>query len=672
MTQQVIDERIKQAQRKGLIVYLLTGSLSLMLLLGFFAWLLLVKGHSLVVAPQDVANEAKVKHIAGLAWVGDRHIYTLGGEVNIEIAAETFETANLVLNAESPSTILVTLLPSPGVINASASSTAENFGLLAARNQWFLNNELIHVGANLTHSVPAGNYQLRVSNPFFNDVTQELSLARAQHLSLNPVLVPIHGSINIHSQPQGAQVSINGRSVGLTPIEVELAGGEHEVVVSKTNFQTVTDKVNIVLSDTLPSRNYHLAAKLGGLRISAQPSDGLLLIDNIEQPLGAVELAINRDHKIEYRKAGYSQFRQNIRVTADQTRPLEITLEPEFGTLVINSNVPAEVNINGKRVGNPPYNGRLSAVTQTIQLSLGGYRSVTRSIVPVANQTKSLTITLLTEFAARRQEGKALFVDSLGINMRQFKGNALTLGSVANETGRRRNEHRVDVDFSRRFWVSAQEITVSQFAAALNGKTPKSSKLPVTGISWLQAAQYCNWLSEQEGLPLFYRFSAGRYLGADALSAGYRLPTEAEWEWLAKKSNRASSTRYVWGNQDTIPHDAGNFADSSRKSEQAIVLQNYTDKHKGLAQVGSFKADRIGLFDMAGNVSEWVHDYYTNAFPDMSQRHIDYLGAATGDSWVYKGGNYQSGRVRELRVAYREFGSGGKPEVGFRIARYDN
>jgi formylglycine-generating enzyme required for sulfatase activity len=671
MTQQVIDKRIKQAQRKGLGVYLLTGSLTLMLMLGFFAWLFLVKGHSLIIAPQDAVNTANVKLITGVAWAGDTHIYSLGGDVTIEVAADTFETAQVMLDSESPSNIKVTLLPSPAVINASAASTAENFVLLAHKSHWFLDEQLIHVGANLTHKVASGNYQLRVSNPFFNELTQDLSLARAEHVSLSPELTPIQGRIKVDSQPQGAEVSINGRSVGRTPTMFELVGGEHEVVVTKVDYQTVIDKVNVELKNTQPSRNYQLAAKLGILRIAAQPSTGLLLVNNIEQPLGDIELAINRNHKVEYRKAGYSQFSQSIKVTGDKNRPVNITLEPEFGTLVINSNVPAEVKVNGKHVGKTPFKTRLSVVTQNIELSLAGYRSVIRNVVPLTNKTKTLTLKLLTEFAARRQEGKALFVDSLGINMRKFKADALTLGSANSETGRRRNEHKVEVDFSRQFWVSAHEITASQFAAA-NGKTGNSSKLPVTGISWLQAAQYCNWLSKQEGLPQFYGFNGGRYLGVDASSPGYRLPTEAEWEWLAKKSNRASSTRYVWGNQDVIPHNAGNFADSSLQNEQVIVLADYTDKQKGIAPVGSFKADRIGLFDLAGNVSEWVHDYYTNALPDTSKPHIDYLGAATGNAWVYKGGNYQSGRIRELRVAFREFSSGSKPEVGFRIARYDN
>jgi formylglycine-generating enzyme required for sulfatase activity len=245
------------------------------------------------------------------------------------------------------------------------------------------------------------------------------------------------------------------------------------------------------------------------------------------------------------------------------------------------------------------------------------------------------------------------------------------MGSPANETGRRRNEHQVDVDFSRAFWVSEKEITQAQFSAFLGPGKALKSALPVTGISWLEAAQYCNWLSEKEGLKQFYRFQNGRYLGPDASANGYRLPTEAEWEWLAKKAKRAQSTTYVWGNQEKLRDNIGNFADKTMKGKQLIVFEDFEDGKTGVAEVGSFKPDRAGLYDMDGNVSEWVHDFYTNGLPDMSKRHIDYLGSRSGDSWVIKGGNYETGRLRELRGAFREFSSSGKETVGFRIARFD-
>ena len=219
--------------------------------------------------------------------------------------------------------------------------------------------------------------------------------------------------------------------------------------------------------------------------------------------------------------------------------------------------------------------------------------------------------------------------------------------------------------------MSEKEITQGQFAAFTKEKV-QNANLPITGISWLQAAEYCNWLSEQEGLPVFYQFSNGRYVGVNERSRGYRLPSEAEWEWLAKKSKRASSTIYVWGNQSNIRDNTENLADKSMQPNQLIFLADYEDKHAGVAEVGSYSADRNGLYDLAGNVSEWVHDKYTNSLPDISKTHTDYLGATRGDSWVIKGANFETGRIRDTRAAYREFSSSGKATVGFRIARYHN
>jgi formylglycine-generating enzyme required for sulfatase activity len=108
------------------------------------------------------------------------------------------------------------------------------------------------------------------------------------------------------------------------------------------------------------------------------------------------------------------------------------------------------------------------------------------------------------------------------------------------------------------------------------------------------------------------------------------------------------------------------------KAKQLIVFEDYQDGKTGIAEVGSFKADRNGLYDFDGNVSEWVHDFYTNGLPDTSKTHIDYLGADSGESWVIKGGSFETGRLRELRAAFREFSAVGKANVGFRIARYDS
>ena len=256
----------------------------------------------------------------------------------------------------------------------------------------------------------------------------------------------------------------------------------------------------------------------------------------------------------------------------------------------------------------------------------------------------------------------------LGITMLRFKPQRFIMGSPPNEKGRLRNEFQLEVDFTRAIYVSRHEITQAQYAAFKPGIAP--NKLPVSNVSWLDAVRFCNWLSEQEKRPVFYRISNGRVVGVNPQANGYRLLTEAEWEWLAKKARRAAATVYVWGNEERIPAKSVNIADQSVANSRVFSFKNYNDGFQGKAPVGSFKPDRIGLYDLAGNVSEWVHDLYTNMPPDLNRVAVDYLGANRGVGHIVKGGNYQTGRFAELRSAYRHIGQQSSPAIGFRIARY--
>ena len=277
---------------------------------------------------------------------------------------------------------------------------------------------------------------------------------------------------------------------------------------------------------------------------------------------------------------------------------------------------------------------------------------------------------MLTEFEARRREGKPLFANTLGIQLSLVTPKAFTMGSPANEKDRQRNETQRDVSFSRKFWMSNHEVTQAQFAA-FAGKGP-SSKLPITNVSWSDAVAFTNWLSEKEGLTPFYVVQNGRVTGIDKTSKGYRLPTEAEWEFVAKMNRRASPTIFVWGNQFRLRDKQGNFADASLSGKQTFILKDYDDGFVDKAPVGSFKAERGGFYDLDGNVREWVHDVYQNSPSNQSGTFDDYLGPVGQGKHVVKGASFQTGRLKNIRASVRSGETEPAEDIGFRIARYEN
>ncbi len=121
-----------------------------------------------------------------------------------------------------------------------------------------------------------------------------------------------------------------------------------------------------------------------------------------------------------------------------------------------------------------------------------------------------------------------------------------TMGSQRREAGRRANEGQRPVNLLRRFYMSTREVTNADFkqfrpehrSGFVSQNTLELDRQPVVNVSWQDAAAYCNWLSAEAGLKPAYEKRGDQLAAVAPVTNGFRLPTEAEWEWVARSDGR--------------------------------------------------------------------------------------------------------------------------------------
>lgn len=248
------------------------------------------------------------------------------------------------------------------------------------------------------------------------------------------------------------------------------------------------------------------------------------------------------------------------------------------------------------------------------------------------------------------------------------QGGSFHMGSPESERLRHPDEvrHRVTVSS---FWVDPYEVTQEDFERVMKKNPSRYSgkNLPVEQVTWFDAVEYCNALSKQSGLAPVYKVE-GSAVEWDRAANGYRLLTEAEWEYAAR-----AGTSTIFYAKDQITSRDANFQghypylieeNYVRRRNPDVVTSDY--RGKTLA-VGSLSPNAFGLYDMMGNVAEWVFDWYGEY--DLTQT-TDPTGAASGSLRVNRGGSYND-FAKHVRMAYRSATSPTDPDynLGFRIAR---
>lgn len=614
-------------------------------------------------AEAELAGSIELTEGFGLT-VGDA-VYTVSRAPVLLVRAPGFHDGRRAIQpGEKGRRIAVTLVPLPGRLLATTAP-----GL--ADSRWSFDGRLVSVGERLDIEGEDGSHAVAVDHPFFVPATRDVELLRGEVTETEIALEPVAGRLTVVSDPAGAKVDIAGVNAGATPLDRTLAGGEYAITVTAPDRQPLEDVIRITNARPEVARNYRLLPFAATLNFDLSPAGGELLVDGRRvDPKSALEITAAQDHTIVYLRDGYRGETRTVRLGANETRTLALALQPDLGLVEIETEPAAEIYVDGKRRGAGDASLRLLAVPTKIELRKPGYRSVTRNILPSATRPLIIRETLIPEAAARLAEAPRAYTNSAGIELVLFEPNdEFVMGAPRHEIGQRANEFERRVRLTRPFYAAKHEVTNGQMAAFRGGRG-LAPREPVSDVRWQEAAAFANWLSAKEGLAPFYRVTGGRVGGIDPRADGYRLLSEAEWEWLARKAGRPARSIFGWGDGATIPRGAGNIADESANGVARNFVPNYNDGYARIAPVGSFAAEPSGLFDLTGNVSEWVHDWYSLVPPAEGSVVVDPLGPSFGDSHVVKGSSWRSGTRSTLRAAYRDGLSAGRDDVGFRIGRY--
>jgi formylglycine-generating enzyme len=443
--------------------------------------------------------------------------------------------------------------------------------------------------------------------------------------------------VHISTEPEGAKVYIADEEIGVTPVSFEYPSGRHQITISLKNYPDIEE--TIVIKGSELRKTYKFVDVRATLTINTFNKAKVYINDGLVRNFNKIKLESGQ-YKIRVEMDSTRTLEKNIALEDREEKTIMLFPDYPMGSVQINSSPDScltelwEVGVDKYTSFGSKTFSNLPVGNYRLKVSKKGFKSHSEDVMIEEGKSKKLKIKLRTG-------------PDIGGEYVLVEGGLFLMGGEGCTD--EKPVHRVSVNS---FYMSRYETTQAEwnFVMGNNPSEFKKDSLPVENVSWFDAINYCNKLSELEGLQKCYSGS-GNNIECNFLANGYRLPTEAEWEYSAAGG---------------IKDIKSIFSGSNNIKEVAVYEGNCRDSTHA---VGSLKPNELGIYDMTGNVSEWCWDWY-DVYPAEAKHRSNPSGPNKGFLRVIRGGSWFS-YDKCSRVCCRNLYNPNDAYfyLGFRVAR---
>ncbi len=542
----------------------------------------------------------------------------------------------------------------------------------------------------IDHELPTGEYKVQIKpGKDFQEYEETVVIeGKRGKKQLDVNLVRSWSWITIDSLPPGARVIDPDRSevIDVTPMRRKFYEGEYSLELSYgKEYKTQGLSFNVIADQDQVLPVYEFDLLPGALDLETEPSGATVIIEGL--PLENAftpfyeNIPPNKEWKVVIAHPQHHREEFHFSLEPGEELKKSIELRPFKGTIeIVSEPKGAEVLIDKVVKGRTPITMELISGDYTILIRKAKYME---KVVKV-NIPHERTVLKEVALAPIGKKGVSINVASLPQNWKAPNGadmvlikpkGIFTIGSPSSEPTRAANEDQVKVELTVPFYVATMEVSNKEYRMALpkhdsgklQGFSLNTGNRPVVNVSWHDAAAYCNWLSQQAGVPEVYaEKKPGIFEVVLPMPSGFRLLTEAEFEYLCRAGYKGYHP-FPWGSKIPPPAYSANIADETAKEMVEYIIKGYNDNNLVTAPIGTFNPNPLGLYDLAGNAAEWVHNVYEPMYPMAPSILVDPSGPPNGSIHSVRGSSFLDGAYRKIRTAYRGFGTEGTSFISFRI-----